>query len=53
MDEIKLTRTLLDQGFDHDAFGDCTVAVNSSGYGVERTPSRRNQTWQSRIGIDV
>ena len=43
MDEIKLTRNLLDQAMTMTIFGDCTGAVNSSVYGVERTPSRTGQ----------
>ena len=38
-----LTRTLLNEASTTTTFGDCIVAVNSSVFGVERTPSKRDQ----------
>jgi hypothetical protein len=43
MDDIRLTRSLLEQGYGHDTFGDCNGPVNSYVYDAAPMRSRTSQ----------
>jgi hypothetical protein len=53
MNNIRVTRALLDQGYDYDDLRHYSDLVNLSGYGVAPIPAKTNPTGSLRSGIDA